>query len=220
MNVIDSKSKSLHIWVWRTSTVCSCTLTQTHTGLIPAEVDAEGRLASHVRAWWRQRSSLWDPAASSPPPVRRDSSYQGGSEGPVISPHRFSAPTTAPCSLPVWWILFSALLSWVIWGIIPKVSHTNCSLHFYYRIVAGVIPRSRTRIERGPQVIGGRKTSRYFHRFLTCIKFSLLKKIWIIIILKEPYKLKKVQKYLCDYRGCTSMFVVDPSQRSQDSRCV
>lgn len=41
------------------------------------------------------------------------------------SPHIFSASTTIPSILPVWWILFSALLSWVIWGIIPKVS-TRC----------------------------------------------------------------------------------------------
>lgn len=42
------------------------------------------------------------------------------------SPHIFSASRTVPSILPVWWILFSALLSWVIWGIIPKVSKLNC----------------------------------------------------------------------------------------------
>lgn len=57
----------------------------------------------------------------SPPPVRRDTTYQGGIRR---TSHLliFSASTTVPCTLPVWWILFSALLSWVIWGIIPKVS--------------------------------------------------------------------------------------------------
>lgn len=46
------------------------------------------------------------------------------------SPHIFSASTTDPSILPVWWILFSALLSWVIWGIIPKVSKLNCMVLF------------------------------------------------------------------------------------------
>lgn len=85
-----------------------------------------GRLEGPVSASWRQRISVWDPAASSlsPPPllpVRRDTTYQGG----IRRTSRlliFSASTTVPFTLPVWWILFSALLSWVIWGIIPKVS--------------------------------------------------------------------------------------------------
>lgn len=87
------------------------------------EKEAVGRLESPVKTSWRQSSSVWDPA-NPPPctlPVRRDTRYQGGSRGPVISSH-LSASTTVPFIRPVWWILFSALLSWVIWGIIPKVS--------------------------------------------------------------------------------------------------
>lgn len=55
-----------------------------------------------------------------PSPVRRDTSYQGGSRR--AGDHLFSAPAAVPSIPPVWWILFSALLFWVIWGIIPKVS--------------------------------------------------------------------------------------------------
>lgn len=39
----------------------------------------------------------------------------------------FSASNSLTFIRPVWWILFSALLSWVIWGIIPKVSTPNCA---------------------------------------------------------------------------------------------
>lgn len=64
-----------------------------------------------------------------PPPVRRDTSYQGGSRRGSSSSYIFSS-STIPSTRPVWWILFSALLSWVIWGIIPKVSEPSCSVKF------------------------------------------------------------------------------------------
>lgn len=57
-----------------------------------------------------------------PPPVGTDRSSQGGRRGSSPAADIFSASTTAPVILPVWWMLFSTLLSWVIWGIIPKVS--------------------------------------------------------------------------------------------------
>lgn len=59
-----------------------------------------------------------------PPKVWRDARYQGGSCGPA---HRFYLERR-PSVRPVWWILSLALLSWVIWGIIPKVSPPNSSV--------------------------------------------------------------------------------------------
>lgn len=64
-----------------------------------------------------------------PPPVRRDTSYQGGRRRGSSSSYIFSS-STIPSTRPVWWILFSALLSWVIWGIIPKVSKPSRSVKF------------------------------------------------------------------------------------------
>lgn len=90
--------------------------------------------SGRASTWWRQSGSVWDPAASphllllllpSSPPlllwVRGDTRYQGGSRGASHLSHLFCAATVRS-PRPVWWILFSALLSWVIWGIIPKVS--------------------------------------------------------------------------------------------------
>lgn len=46
--------------------------------------------------------------------------------GPVTRSHLL-APARA-LRPPAWWISSSALLSWVIWGIIPKVSSTGGSV--------------------------------------------------------------------------------------------
>lgn len=72
---------------------------------------------------------MWDPASSSPAPRSPERhTLSGRQPRGQSSPHIISASTTVPSIRPVWWILFSALLSWVIWGIIPKVSKQNCSV--------------------------------------------------------------------------------------------
>ena len=87
---------------------------------------------SAVSTSWRQSGSVQGPCilslpVPSPPPCLPPWSPErhtlsGRQPKGQSSPHIFSASTTIPSILPVWWILFSALLSWVIWGIIPKVS--------------------------------------------------------------------------------------------------
>lgn len=66
---------------------------------------------------------------SCPPKSGETHVIREGVAGPVICSHLFCI-YHSPSIRPVWWILSSALLSWVIWGIIPKVSHPNSSVHF------------------------------------------------------------------------------------------
>lgn len=75
--------------------------------------------------------SVWDTAVPLPGAVPQselklsDSQAQATHLPPFSSSspsYFFSASYRNPVIIPVWWILFSTLLSWVIWGIIPKVS--------------------------------------------------------------------------------------------------
>lgn len=95
-----------------------------------------GGLDVHSRDWRRSRGDVITSEPQRvgpcilfgcPPRVRRDTRVLWGRQPKGrSSPHTVSAPRTVPSIRPVWWILFSALLSWVIWGIIPKVSQLNC----------------------------------------------------------------------------------------------
>lgn len=68
---------------------------------------------------------------SCPPKSGETHVIREGVAGPVLRSHLFCIDHS-PSIRPVWWILSSALLSWVIWGIIPKVSHPNSSVHFFF----------------------------------------------------------------------------------------
>lgn len=79
--------------------------------------------------------SVWDTAVPLPGAVPQselklsDSQAQATHLPPFSSSspsYFFSASYRNPVIIPVWWILFSTLLSWVIWGIIPKVSKHSC----------------------------------------------------------------------------------------------
>ena len=121
---------------WQNVNTCSLSQISSRTNILFYRFNFTGwreeekRGADVMTSEWQRAGTLHPifarpPAAPSPrlPPWSPERHTLSGRQPKgQSSPHIFSASTTIPSILPVWWILFSALLSWVIWGIIPKVS--------------------------------------------------------------------------------------------------